>query len=623
MKEKITSFDIMSAFKALDEVEIPVANVKHGKLSEAIQPIRTESLLEDYYNVTDQEDMNQAAEERAAEVAQAKLARIEKIVDLDASSPEELQPSYVGKMIVQCPQCMTLFYKDEADLNYSDEDPLAVNVGETCQHCGNDSGYSLIGKVDAAEPAVEEEPVEAATEETVAEEPVEEPAAEENAEVNDESAEDAAEETENIDLAAVEIPEEAEETEEEEVTESLTEDLDSDMKEYNDYIQYLKNMLAQDEEALEKAKKMKDNEFAIAVIEKRIAADKEDLDAALPKIIKEKTDELPAADETSAEDLTDNEAVEEKTEEATDESLNNTENASENKTEEASTEKTLQEARTKKQYSTWQNLYWDLFGGRVVDGVSKAGRPRKEFERGIYDEIINHRADPEGDWNIIVAAPTAEELDKAIEVAKKYGKEVIGPTAHKYAGRSDKYEVKILMDQADYDDGANMEEALHEDVKSELALTDSNIDAMLDSKEFNTPISDEEVQEIIGEDFNIETLDDIDECNMQECIEKSLKAVYENVEHFTVTGCALLEEGLVVDGMISFNSGAKRSAKYVFTEAKTKAGNVQLIGLNEEFGKDSKFIMTGSLKEAAFTPTELAYSYSINESLVEGSVSLN
>ncbi len=296
--------------------------------------------------------MNQAADDRAAEGAQAKLARIEKIVDLDASSPEELQPSYVGKMIVQCPQCMTLFYKDEADLNYSDEDLLTVNVGETCQHCGNNSGYSLIGKVDAAEPTVEEESVEATTEETVEEEPAEEPTAEET-EVNEESAEEATEEpvddTESIDLAAVEIPEETEDTEEEEVTESLNEDLDSDMKEYNDYIQYLKNMLAQDEEALEKAKKMKDNEFAIAVIEKRIAADKEDLEAALPKIIKEKTDELPAADETSAKDLTDNEAAEE---EVTDESLNNTENASENKTEEASTEKTLQEARTKKQYST-------------------------------------------------------------------------------------------------------------------------------------------------------------------------------------------------------------------------------------------------------------------------------
>ena len=62
------------------------------------------------------ERKRKAQEEREAEVAKAKLARIEKIVDLDADSEEDLLPSYVGKVIIQCPQCMTLFYKNQEDI---------------------------------------------------------------------------------------------------------------------------------------------------------------------------------------------------------------------------------------------------------------------------------------------------------------------------------------------------------------------------------------------------------------------------------------------------------------------------------------------------------------------------
>ena len=44
---------------------------------------------------------------------------------------------------------MTLFYKKPEDIEYSEENPDVVNVNETCQHCGNINGYTVIGKVDA------------------------------------------------------------------------------------------------------------------------------------------------------------------------------------------------------------------------------------------------------------------------------------------------------------------------------------------------------------------------------------------------------------------------------------------------------------------------------------------
>jgi len=157
MKESITKFDLEAAFKALDEIDIP--QNKEG--IKANRPALTEifsnktkldTLIEEYYDVSNTEDLNNAKEAREAEVAKAKLARIEKIVDLDAESPEDLLTSYVGKLIMQCPQCMTLFYKNQEDVVEDEADPTTVNVGEACQHCGNETGYTLVGKVGEVTP---------------------------------------------------------------------------------------------------------------------------------------------------------------------------------------------------------------------------------------------------------------------------------------------------------------------------------------------------------------------------------------------------------------------------------------------------------------------------------------
>ena len=171
-KEQVKKFDLEAAFKALDEIEIPVTKgIKANRVNfkEALsQKPAHEALIEDYFNIGDSEALEEAQDEREGEVAQAKLDRIEKIVDLDADSPDDLLPSYAGKIIIQCPQCMTLFYKNPEDIDHSEENPDVVNINEICQHCGNSSGYTVIGKVEAidnSEPAdnseapVEENPL--------------------------------------------------------------------------------------------------------------------------------------------------------------------------------------------------------------------------------------------------------------------------------------------------------------------------------------------------------------------------------------------------------------------------------------------------------------------------------
>jgi len=152
-KETVKVFDLQAAFKALDEIEAPktkgLKSTRVNLKERFSAKDATTALVEDYYSVTTHEALEEAQEDRESEIAKAKLARIEKIVDLDAETEDDLLPSYVGKVIIQCPQCMTLFYKKPEDIEHSEENPDVVNINEVCQHCGNTSGYTLIGKVDS------------------------------------------------------------------------------------------------------------------------------------------------------------------------------------------------------------------------------------------------------------------------------------------------------------------------------------------------------------------------------------------------------------------------------------------------------------------------------------------
>ena len=221
-KESVQKFDLEAAFKALNEVEIPVVKgirPNRENLQEKFnRKLTTDLLVEDYFDVGDTEELEQASEEREGEIAKAKLARIEKIVDLNAETEEDLLPSYVGKLIMQCPQCMTLFYKNEEDIEKSEENPDVVNINEPCQHCGNSSGYSLIGKVDTVgEEEASEFDVEDFDENELNLDFDEEESVEEE-EIEDSTEEAATEEEEELDLEPIE-----DEEAEEEVKESLTE----------------------------------------------------------------------------------------------------------------------------------------------------------------------------------------------------------------------------------------------------------------------------------------------------------------------------------------------------------------------------------------------------------------
>ena len=513
MKERVTKFDLENAFKALDEIAIPkVGGVKSNRpnLKESVKRVdRTSMLVEDYYDLYNREDVNELKEDREAEIASAKLAKIEKIVDLDAESPEDLQPTYVGKKIIQCPQCLTLFYKNPADIVVSEENPGMVNVDEVCQHCGNDSGYTIIGKVAEEAVPVDELPSEAIPEENEAEE------AEEDIPMTDE---ESAEESTDLDLDLEAASDESvEEESDEEVKESLnetyyvcaeidgeerrfpfnsreearnyaaqisageapefkdkkigsvwTESLDGRLNEdvdlnkqldlYNDFIKYLQKMVEQDEDALAEAKKH-GNKEVIAAIEKRLENSKAELKAALPDTVKDEvsSDSLPSADEVPMEDV--EEEKKESLEKTVDDDIKDV-RVDAAKGEVKKLEENLNEAKAKKVYNTYTNIMWDLVGGRV----EKDEKGRNIYSQGCGYTVYDTGLDK--DDNITVFAKTKEGLNNAIEVAKKYNHEYLGPIKAEKPGY---YMITIIVKPEDYEDGAfeeslkarSLKEALH------------------------------------------------------------------------------------------------------------------------------------------------------------------
>lgn len=426
-KESVQKFDLEAAFKALNEVEIPVVKgirPNREDLQEKFtRKLVTDVLVEDYYDVGDSEDLSAAQEEREAEIAKAKLARIEKIVDLEAETEEDLLPSYVGKFIIQCPQCMTLFYKNEEDIEKSEENPDVVNLNEPCQHCGNSSGYSLIGKVDTV------------GEDEAAQYDVEDFEDDENELDLDFTDEDETTETAEDEVATEEgeeeldlEPIEAEETEEEEeVKESLTEDVDKELddklKAHNDYIEYLKNMIAQEEESLKKA----ENEFVKKAIQRRLDAFKADLEEALPEAIKDEVavTDLPTPEEAdmdaAAENTDESEAKEEKTEKK--ESLTEDLDAEHKlEAEEAALEKTDAEDYIVEATSSSVMQALDALEAELTEGAelteAKFDVSDAEFKAMLNNPVFNEGCKKELEEDLPTVDPTPfEKAADAIEAA--------------------------------------------------------------------------------------------------------------------------------------------------------------------------------------------------------------
>lgn len=95
------------------------------------------------------------------------------VIDPEAETEDELQDTYIGKVILHCPVCNSMVYKKLEDIVKDDVEEL-VNVGEECPYCYTSEGFKVIGIVSPFEEGKDEEDNSETTEETEVEKSVNE-----------------------------------------------------------------------------------------------------------------------------------------------------------------------------------------------------------------------------------------------------------------------------------------------------------------------------------------------------------------------------------------------------------------------------------------------------------------
>lgn len=143
------------------------------------------------------------------------------------------------------------------------------------------------------------------------------------------------------------------------------------------------------------------------------------------------------------------------------------------------------------------------------------------------------------------------------------------------------------------------------DIESANGLTDdTTVEEPVDGEsapEEEVPAEGEEEMEI----------DEVDETALDELGESYLKEVYENVDSFKTSNVSSTDTHLVVEGVIKFKSGATKKTGFIFeAHSVTPDGKVRFTGKNEHFSRGAKsFILTGKIENKKLISESFTYNY--------------
>lgn len=111
------------------------------KLTEAFRALN--ALNEDTFSVSDDGIAKLAEFEQNDD-----LADDISVIDPEAETEEDLEDSYVGKVILDCTTCHSKLFKDLEEIELNDDQTLA-NVEEECPYCYTVGGFKVMGEVSA------------------------------------------------------------------------------------------------------------------------------------------------------------------------------------------------------------------------------------------------------------------------------------------------------------------------------------------------------------------------------------------------------------------------------------------------------------------------------------------
>lgn len=280
-----------------------------------------------------------------------------------------------------------------------------------------------------------------------------------------------------------------------------------------------------------------------------------------------------------------------------------------------------------------------LDGGFYTHKVSeKTGKVQTQAVKQLYSPY-DIGVDDDG---IFVWVKTEDDAKPAQGVADKLGLETHLDDPIKFVrGKNRKFHIYIPEDKWDENVPEEiLSESLTEsidsvevkadgqkvEVKPEEDKTVVEISRDNDAEEETIVPTSEETKEKIENNENNFDENDLSEIDLDNIVvepeefdtlgESYLKRVYENVNSFKTTSVKNNDKKIVVEGLISFNSGKVSKTSFVFENVrKTKSGKVKILGEGLQFSNNKKaFSLTGRMTDSKFICESFTYNYTAKDS---------
>lgn len=492
------------------------------------------------------------------------------IIDPEAETEEDVKDSYIGNVVLDCETCHSMIFKKPEEVIINEEDNLA-NENEECPYCHSISGYKIVGQIGEYCPHCEEE----------------KPEGEETPEVKVEGEEVEIEKTPTEETEEIE-------GEEEELTESknLEEARNANVKLTSDKFDRDGDIIIADLELFPAAKVGKNY---------NVIFEDEDNLKEIFKVV----------------DLDDSKISLEKVE---------------------FEEQGITEPKKVKQAPLYDELQDILSGfGTIMKYNPNTKRMESQNRVALYKEV---GVDDDG---IFVWVEDEEDASKAQKVADHFNLKTKLDEPTKYVkGPNRKFHIFIdPEEEIMVDKGWFLEEK--EDLKEEFSKIEIETDTqkmkmeseedgkvkveiepnIKETEEVETEViqpitpktkeeienNSEEVEEPEEEDIDIS---EFSEKDFDMLGENYLKEVYDNVVSYKTTSGKVNDKDLILEGIITFNSGKKAKTHFSFTgKDVTKDNKLRFLGENLNITKKKgAFILKGSMKGNRFISESLTYNYS-------------
>lgn len=329
-------------------------------------------------------------------------------------------------------------------------------------------------------------------------------------------------------------------------------------------------------------------------------------------------------------------------------------------------EDVLEEGKHEKR-SLWDEIYGELTEDGTLKMVDNSkGNYTPQINKGAgYDYKKQVAVDADG--NIVVKASEEHDLKRAINVANKYAdKGVTYNISKSKYDKNYKYWLTIeipeefkegLKEAKSKKSGMNPLELLRKkfpelrekntdkklkEAIDKVEVTSDEQKVVVTEHEDSTTVEIKKEEPVVVEERSTETIipvqaevedeieknsiedeydeeeidvDSFDEESFDELGESYLKEVYDNVSGYKTSNVKQNGERLIIEGVITFNSGKSVKTTFGFEGYKHDAGTkLKFLGENKQFAKKkNSFMMSGNLERGNFICESLTYNYSAKD----------